>query len=81
MFATVLLTGNNKPRSKVKRDCGAQILVCSSSEHCSHGTETGAHSIAGRQRQRQRTGSEAREYQNEQDQGQFHEDMLDWSSL
>lgn len=36
MFATVLLTGNNKPRSKVKRDCGARILVCSSGNHCAH---------------------------------------------
>lgn len=36
MFATALLTGNNKPRSKVKRDCGARILVCSSGNHCAH---------------------------------------------
>lgn len=29
MFAPALLTGNNWPGLKVKRDCGAQILVCS----------------------------------------------------
>lgn len=51
MFATVLLTGNNKSRSKVKRDCGAQILVCSSGKHCVHtGTGNSAHGIAGRKK-------------------------------
>lgn len=49
MFATALLTGNNKPRSKVKRDCGARILVCSSGNHCcAQAQHNGAHSIAGR---------------------------------
>lgn len=40
-FATALLTGNNKPRSKVKRDCGARILVRSSGKHCArrHGKQ------------------------------------------
>lgn len=36
MYATVLLTGNNKPGSKVKRDCRAQVLACSSGKCCAY---------------------------------------------
>ena len=41
------------------------------------GTENSAHSIAGRQSEQ--VGLEDKGYQKEQDQGWFHEDMLDWS--
>lgn len=55
MFATALLTGNNKPRSKVKRDCGAWILVCSSGNHCArrHGITVPIVSLADRARARE----------------------------
>lgn len=51
-FATALLTGNNKPRSKVKRDCGAQILVVPLANVVCIGAGNSAHSIAGREKER-----------------------------
>lgn len=60
MFATAPLTGNNKPRSKVKRDCGARILVCSSGNHCVHRHRITVPivSLADRAKARERVGSE-----------------------